>query len=104
MHYKTIIHALIEQRTALCQQLRTQGKLHSTIDRHAAELKTRHETWKESLSRTNPRSPEQIASEALELAIREIETSLPDDPTSGDDDGFPLDQAMAYIKRHTPPK
>jgi hypothetical protein len=103
MHYKTIILGLIEQRTTLHEQLRKEEALLSAIDRYATELKTRHEAWKETLSRSNPGSEQQIASEAMELAIREIELSLPDESQPDDSDGPTLDGAMAFIKRHTPP-
>ena len=45
---------------------------------YARELKTSHEAWKETLSQARPGSdPSQIASEALEMALKELEDRLP---------------------------
>ena len=45
----------------------------------------------------------QIASEAAETAIQELEASLPSASPPGEDSPLSLDAAMAYIRRHTPP-
>jgi hypothetical protein len=48
------------------------------MDAYAIELKASHEVWKEAISRRQPGSgPSQIAAEALELAISELQDRLP---------------------------
>ena len=75
-----------------------------TLNHYSSELKTSHEAWKDRLLQAKPgSSPSQIASEALEIALKELEDSLP--PASPPDETEPLslDAAMAFIRRHMPP-
>ena len=59
-------------------QLRKDRKLLPTLELYARELKTSHEAWKETLVQARPGSdPSQIASEALEMALKELEDRLP---------------------------
>jgi hypothetical protein len=87
MPYKTIVLHLLEQRPRLYERLRRGRLLLPALDRHAAELKASHEAWKDRLARTKPGSDEmQIAGEALEIALRELEQDhLP--PESSTDAG-----------------
>ena len=74
MQYKTIILELLQQRQELHDQLRKDRTLLPTMERYASELKTSHEAWKERLSELRPGSdPSQIASEAMEMALQELE-------------------------------
>ena len=74
MQYKTIVLELLRERTELHEQLRLTRRLLPTLDTCARELKASHETWKETLARANPQSdPSQISSEAMEMALRELE-------------------------------
>ena len=74
MQYKTIVLELLKERTELHEQLRLTRRLRPTLETCARELKASHESWKESLSLTKPGSePSQIASEALEIAIKELD-------------------------------
>jgi hypothetical protein len=94
MQYKTIVLELLRERPELHEQLRLTRRLLPTLETCSKELKASHETWKETLARANPGSdPSQIASEALELAIKELEDRLPTDSPA--DDSLSLDQAMA---------
>jgi hypothetical protein len=43
----------------------------------------------------------QLSSEALEIALKEVEEDL-SSASKTDEDGPTLDGAMAYLKRHTP--
>ncbi|HJT77399.1 MAG TPA: hypothetical protein VJ739_09385 [Gemmataceae bacterium] len=105
MQYKTIALSLLEQRQGLYRQLRKERMLLPAMDAYAKELKHRHQGWKEVLARTRPgNDPVQTASEALELAISELEGCLPPASPSDDSEGLSLDQAMAFIRRHTPPE
>jgi hypothetical protein len=104
MQYKTIVLEMLQQRPELHDQLGRQRMLLPTLELYANELKTRHETWKERLSRTKPGSdPSQIASEAGEIALKELEDCLPSASRPHDNEPFSLEEAMAFIRRHTPP-
>jgi hypothetical protein len=102
MQYKTIILELLQQRPEMHDQLRKDRKLLPTLELYARELKTSHEAWKEVLSQAKPGSdPSQIASEALEIALKELEDRLPSAPPREDQEALSLDGAMAFIRRHT---
>ena len=76
----------------------------STLEDYATQLRSRHLTWKDLLAAANPdRSPDQIASEALEIALKELEDSLPPDSLLDAAEPLSLDAAMAFIRRPTPP-
>jgi chromosome segregation ATPase len=102
MLYKTIVLELLTERTELYEQLRRARKLPATLETYTQELKASHETWKAKLAQAKPDShPTQIASEALEMALKELQDRLL--PVSPPDDGesLSLDQAIAYVKNHT---
>jgi hypothetical protein len=104
MQYQTIVLGLLEQRHPLHSRLRQLRMLLPAMAAYALELKARHQDWKEQLAKTRPDSdPAQIASEALELAICELEGCLPPASPLGESEALSLDQAMAFIRRHTPP-
>lgn len=102
MQYKTIVLELLQQRQELHDQLRKERKLLTTMESHAQELRTSHEAWKETLSQKRPGcSQEQIASEALEMAIKDLEDRLPPASQHSDNETISLDAAMASIRNHT---
>jgi hypothetical protein len=77
MHYKTIILEMLEQRPKMREELRQSRKL-PTLEFYASELKDSHEDWKDRLLQAKPDSdPRQIASEAMELALKDLEDRLP---------------------------
>ena len=101
MHYKTIIFELLQQRTEMYEQLRKKRELLPTVELYAQELKTSHEAWKERLLALMPSSDQsQIATEAMEMALLELEIRLPHE--SPQSDGLSLDAAMAFVLSHTP--
>ena len=101
MQYKTIVHELLQQHTELYEQLRLTRRLKPTLETCAKELKASHEAWKDQLSQARPGSdPSQIASEALELAIQELEDRLPSGPVD-ENETLSLDQAMAHLRHPT---
>lgn len=105
MQYKTIVLELLQQRTELHEQLRKERKLLTTMEFYANELKEGHETWKETLVQSRPGSdPLQISSEALELALRELEDRLPSESPSAEEEPLSLDAAMAFIRKASPKK
>jgi hypothetical protein len=102
MQYKTIVLELLKERTQLQEQLRLTRRLLPTLETCAKELKASHESWMETLSQAKPGSdPNQIASEALELAVRELEDRLPSVSPPHDQEALLLDEAMASIRSHT---
>ncbi len=102
MRYKTIVLELLKERTELHEQLRKERKLLPTMELYARELKPSHEAWKELLSQMRPGSdPSQVASEALEIALKELEDRLPSaSPRDGNEAVF-LDAAIMFIRRRT---
>jgi hypothetical protein len=101
MLYKTMVLELLQQHPEMHDQLRKQRTLLATMERLAMELKDSHETWKASLAQARPESSEsQIASEALELALQDFCSVLL--PPEHDEPG-PLENAMTFLRRHTPP-
>ena len=102
MQYKTIVLELLRERTELHEQLRLTRRLLPTMETCAKELKASHEAWKETLAETRPDSdPSQIASEALELAVKELEDRLPSVSPQDDKEPLSLDQAMAFVRTPT---
>jgi hypothetical protein len=102
MQYKTIVLELLKERTELHEQLRLTRRLLPTMETCARELKASHETWIETLTQSNPGSdPSQISSEAMELALRELEERLPSVHPQEDGEPLSLDQAMAFVRSHT---
>jgi hypothetical protein len=96
MQYMTIIHELLQQQPQTHEHLRKSRKLLSTVEQYAKELKSRHEAWKKMLAPLRPGSrPEQIASEALEFALQEVEGYLPSDTPEDEAHRF-LDAAMFF--------
>ena len=103
MQYKTIVLEMLKERTELHEQLRLTRRLMPTMETCAKELKASHESWMTSLSESNPGSDKsQISSEAMELAIRELEDRLPTVSHQDETELPTLEKAMAYLVGHTP--
>lgn len=101
MQYKTIVLELLQQQTELHEQLRFTRRLLPTLETCSTELKASHEAWKETLSQAKPGSePSQIASEALEMALQELEDRLRSVFPRDDRELPTLDNAMAYLVGH----
>jgi len=103
MLYKTIVLELLEQRPRLHEELKQQRKLLATVGQYATELKASHEARQAELSLAKPESdPIQIASEALEMALKELEDRLPKEFPE-DVEPELLEETMTFLRRHTPP-
>jgi hypothetical protein len=106
MHYKSIVlDLLVDQYPTLHEDLRRRRALLQALDRYSTDLKARHDAWKSELAQARPEtSPTQIASEALEMAIEELRDHLSAESEirSTSAETLSLDEAMAYIRRHTP--
>jgi hypothetical protein len=102
MQYKTIILRMLEQRPLMHEELRQSRKLLPTLELYASELKESHEDWKDRLLKAKPETdPSQIASEAMELALKDMEDHLPSESKQDESETLSLDQAMAHISRPT---
>jgi hypothetical protein len=103
MHYQSQILEMLQQRPEMYNQFRSTRSLLPAVESYASKLKASHETWKEELAQSRPGSdPTQIASEALELALKEMEDHLPSASPPNEDDLLSLDGAMDYLRRHMP--
>ena len=102
MQYKTIVLDLLKERKELHEQLRLTRRLLPTMETCARELKARHDHWQETLATATPESdPSQISSEAMELALAELEDRLPSVHPQDDGETLSLDQAMAFLQSHS---
>ena len=103
MQYKTIVLKLLRQRREYYAQLASQRKALPTMNLLAQELKTHHETWQAELQQAQPGSaPDLIASQALELAVQDLERILPSEPPVEADEPLSLEAAMNFLRRPTP--
>jgi chromosome segregation ATPase len=96
---------LLQQRPEMHEQLRSSRTLLTTLNRYSRSLKASHQAWKERLKRAKPNSdPSQIASEALEIALKELEERLPPALPTAEDGPLFLEEAMAFLRSHMPPE
>jgi hypothetical protein len=86
MQYKTIALHLLEQNPEMYDQLRTNRTLLPTMERYAEELRMAHLLWMDE---------GMGSSEAMEIAVKELEGRLSAGPLS-------LNDAMEFIQ-HSPP-
>jgi len=104
MQYKTIVLELLQQYPQRHEQLRRQRRLLPTMNGYAAELRRQHHAWMDVLRPARPESdPSQIASEALELALQDLKDALRHEFSNDETETFPIEEAMASLRRHTPP-
>jgi hypothetical protein len=97
--YKTIALGLIEEQPPLYERLRQIRTLPATLDQLATLLKTSHEEWMEQLSQSRPGSdPRMIASEALEIASKELEERLASESKADEAEPLSLDAAMTFLR------
>jgi hypothetical protein len=103
MQYKTIMLGLLQEHPPIYDQLLNNRTLLSALEAYALDLKANHETWQDRLWLAKPRSDaSQIASEAMEIALQELENRLLSASPPIVSTPLSLDAAMAFI-RHTPP-
>jgi hypothetical protein len=104
MQYKRILLHLLERNPQMYEQMRRQRKMLPTLEYHARELKILHEAWMEILSQATPLSDEtQIACEALELAIQDLQDRLSGGSPLNENQAISVDKAMAYVRDHMQP-
>ena len=97
MHYKTIVLELLQNRQELHEKLRLSRSLLTTLNLYSSHLKANHEAWMDRLSRAKPGSERsQLASEALEIAVQEMEDSMGTSDSLLETEALTLDGAMAF--------
>ncbi len=103
MQYKTIICELLQQRPQMHEQLRKERMLLTMLEKYAKELRASHIGWQHLLSQLRRGcDPSQIASEALEIAIKELEGRLHSESPQNDSEGHFIDAAMLFLRYRTP--
>jgi hypothetical protein len=105
MRYKTIVLALLEENPALQRRLKRERTMLRAVETYAQTLKETHEEATERLTQIRPSGdPSQISSEALEVALAELREVLPSASNPRDSaEERSLDEAMKFIRAHTPP-
>ena len=102
MQYKTMALELLRERTELYEELRLTRRLLPRLEDLAKDLKASHENWKQALTETKPGSePSQVASEAIEMALKELEDRLPPAVPGDEQEPLSLETAMAFVRSHT---
>jgi hypothetical protein len=101
--YKTIVLELLRDRPSLHEQLRASGTLQASMQQLAVAFRACHLERMKELAESRPGSdPAQLSSEAMELAVQELQDSLPSESSDEDMETFSLDQAMTFLHRHMP--
>lgn len=105
MQYKHMTLELLRQRPQLHDQLKKEKKLVAALEAYATELKADHLAWIEMLSQMRPGSDRsQIASEAMEIALKEFEDRLPTAFPPDENEGQFLDAAMLFVHQPRTPR
>ena len=79
------------------EKLRLSRALLTTLNLYSSHLKANHESWMGRLSRVKPGSERsQLASEALEIAVQEMEDSLGTSDFLLEPEPLSLDGEMAF--------
>ncbi len=105
MQYKTIVLELLQQRPEMHDQLRKERKLLLTMEHYAKELKTSHQAWTQLLAQMRPGSDKsQLSSEAMEIALKELEDRLPTASPPDESDRQFLDAAMLFVRKPRTPR
>lgn len=106
MQYKTIVMELLEQQPPLHESLKQERKLLQTIESLARELKTTHEQIIGDLSEQQPPPPSDrssgISSQAMEMAVAELQDRLATLSGGENDETLTLDQIMEQVIQHSP--
>jgi hypothetical protein len=104
MLYKSIVLELLQDQPDLYEQLRSTKRLLPALDTYAIDLKASHEESIQQLAQARPGSDSrQIASEALEIAVQNLQDLLHSASSKDETEHMALDGAMSYLLRHTPP-
>ena len=103
MHYKTIVLELLKQQPEMYGELIRSNSLISTLNQLASQLRESHLTILDQLTQKEPNQSQLLLkSEAMEIAVSQLQESLQTIPQSESAGALSLEGAMAYIKQHTP--
>ena len=105
MHYKTIVIELLHQYPTLYEELRVKRAMPRALDRYSTDLKASHDFWTDQIARARPHTaPDQMATEALEIALEELQNRLSAESQASWTLAEPLSPggARASVRRHTP--
>lgn len=106
MQYKTIVMELLEQHPQVHETLKQERKLLQTIESLARELKATHEQILRDLSEQQPPLSSDrssgTSSQAMEMAVAELQARLEILSGGANDDTLNLDQIMAQLLQHSP--
>ena len=101
MQYKTIVMEMLEFRTQIRDRLAQEENLLEALDRLALELKALHENYQEYLAHSRTDShPTLISSEALEMALQELEDRLLATSPVDEPETCSLSGAIAFLRNH----
>jgi len=104
MMYKTICLQMIQDHPEMYDQLLSQRILLPTLERYTHQLRTSHQSWMDNLATRRPgSSASQIANEALEFALKEMEDRFSSASPAEESVAGTLEGAMAFLRRHSPP-
>jgi len=102
MQYKTMTLELLREKPELHEELHGTHRLLPMLETLAMELKASHENWKQTLAEAKPGSESsQLASEALEMALKELEDRLASLSPPEEQKPLSLEEAMAFVQSHT---
>lgn len=103
MTYQTMILELMMQRPRTLKELRSNRVLFPAIELYAKQLRQIHQSWKRHLFQNSLECcEEQIASEALEFALMEVQELFPTEPSDEVGIPFSLASLMAFLRAQTP--
>lgn len=102
LKYKTMVLALLQERPEMVEHFRKERMLLTILNYYARQLKFAHELWMDYLSQTKPGHPRQIAAEALEIILKNLDDHLPRELPKSEME-FSLEEAVAFINSHTSP-
>jgi hypothetical protein len=100
MQYKNIVLQLLEQQPEIYNPLRRQRQVLPATEHYANELRSLHLAWQETLNQARPgRDQSQISSEALELALKDLEDRLQSGSPRDGQEALSLDHAPGQRER-----
>ena len=101
MQYKTIVLELCNNGRR-CTSSSQSRQLLPTMELYAQGTEDQPRSLEGDAAQAKPGSdPSQIASEAMEMALKELEDRLPSGSPPDGQEALSLDAAMAFIRRHT---
>ncbi len=103
--YKSLTLQLLRQHPQIYHHLKQARKVPPTLDHYSRELKRSHKVWQDSLSESRPGSdPSQIAAEAMELALSDLEDRLHSEILPDGSESLTLDAAIDYLRNPSQPE